>query len=359
MMANAPIIPIILSGGAGTRLWPLSRDIRPKQFLKFGSVHTLMQETVLRCSGEIFDTRPIVVSGESQRFLIAEDMQAINRQADIILEPMRRDSCAAIVAGCLRALERSPDALVLILAADHRIPDHKAFADAVSNARIDAEAGFLTTFGIKPRQAATGYGYIKPGVNLRVGGSAKLELFKEKPDTMTAKAYLAEGYLWNSGNFLFSAKRFFDEIAIHAPAVLSAVQKSYDAAKRETDFIWLNAEAFAQSPQISVDYAVMEKTQHAAVYAVDYAWSDIGSWDAVYKLYECDAAQNVIEGRGLVLAGKNNFVHSSHLVTAVYGLDDVVVVTTRDSVLVTKRGLTEKTKDIVAALKAAGFKEAE
>jgi mannose-1-phosphate guanylyltransferase / mannose-6-phosphate isomerase len=359
MARNSPIIPVILSGGAGTRLWPLSRNARPKQFLKFGSEYTLIQETVLRCSGEIFDARPIVVSGESQRFLIAEDMQAIDRKADIILEPMRRDSCAAIVAGCLQALKRSDDSLVLILAADHKIPDHGLFAKAVAVARVDAEAGYLTTFGIKPQSAATGYGYIKPGAELRVGGSAKLDSFKEKPDAVTAEKYVAEGYLWNSGNFLFAAKRFIEEIAIHAPAILAAVQKSFFAAKHETDFIWLDANGFSDSPQISVDYAVMEKTKHAAVYAVDYEWNDIGSWDAVHSLIEADASNNVLEGRGLVLQGQNNFVHSTFGVTALYGVDDLVVIATKDAVLVTKRGLTEKVKDVVAALKAKGFEEAE
>jgi mannose-1-phosphate guanylyltransferase/mannose-6-phosphate isomerase len=359
MSSHAAVIPVILSGGAGSRLWPLSRNAKPKQFLAFGSAHSLMQETVLRCSSEIFDSRPIVVSGESQRFLIAEDMAAINRRADIILEPMRRDSCAAIVAGCLQALARSENALVLVLAADHKIPDHQAFAQAVANARLDAEAGYLTTFGIKPLDAATGYGYIKPGPTLREGGSCKLEAFKEKPDATTAEKYVAEGYLWNSGNFLFSAKRFIEEIAIHAPEILNAVKKSFDKAKRETDFIWLESEGFAQSPQISVDYAVMEKTSHAAVYAVDYAWNDIGSWDAVAELLHAEASENTLIGRGVALKGKSNFIHSTHGVTALYGVDDLVVIATKDAVLVTKRGLTEKVKDIVSALKAHKFEEAE
>ena len=169
MMAHNSIIPIILSGGAGTRLWPLSHNAKPKQFLRFGSEYSLMQETMLRCSGSMFDQRPIIVSGESQRFLIAEDLRGIDVQADIVLEPMRRDSCAAIAAGCLQALERAPDALVFILAADHHIPNATAFSAAVSNAKADAEAGYLTTFGITPTYPATGYGYIKPGASLRVG----------------------------------------------------------------------------------------------------------------------------------------------------------------------------------------------
>jgi mannose-1-phosphate guanylyltransferase/mannose-6-phosphate isomerase len=358
-MAASPIIPVILSGGAGTRLWPLSRNARPKQFLKFASEHSLMQNTVLRCAGVEFDRRPIIVSGESQRFLIAEDVRDINVEADIILEPMRRDSCAAIVAGALQALRRSPDAIVLILAADHHIPDRAHFTKAVASARQDAEQGSLTTFGIKPTYAATGYGYIKPGPLLRKDGSAKLDEFVEKPDAATATKYLSEGYLWNSGNFLFSAKTLIAELKIHAPEILAAVQAAFDNARRETDFIWLDEDNFARAPQISFDFAVMEKTNKAAVYAVDYEWNDIGSWDAVHGLLTKDKQNNAIEGRAVVLAGENNLVYSADLVTALYGVDDLVVVTTKDSVLITKRGKTENLKTLVAELKAKNFKEAD
>lgn len=359
MMSHPPIIPIILSGGAGTRLWPLSRNARPKQFLAIGTKHSLIQETVLRCSGPLFDPRPIVVSGESQRFLIADDMAAITVKADIILEPMRRDSCAAVAAGCLRALTRAADAMVLVLAADHLIPDHAAFTKAVSSAQQDAAAGYLTTFGVKPTEAATGYGYIRPGPLLRDNGSARLEKFVEKPDAVTAEKYMREGYLWNSGNFLFSAQVFIDELTAHAPAVLHAVKAALEQGRQDVDYLWLEKDAFARSPQISVDYAVMEKTQKSAVYAVDYEWRDIGSWDAVYELLSHDELDNAIEGRGIVVNGRNNLVHSTEIVTALSGVDDLVVVATRDAVLVTRRGGTEKVKDLVAALKTRKFDEAE
>jgi mannose-1-phosphate guanylyltransferase / mannose-6-phosphate isomerase len=343
-MANQKIIPIILSGGSGARLWPLSRAAKPKQFLRFGSNSSLMQETVLRCSGDGFDSRPIIVSGENQRFLIAEDLREINIAADIILEPMRRDSCAAIVAGCLQALKRSPKAMVLILAADHKIPDGKAFQKAVEIARIDAEAGFLTTFGIKPTGPATGYGYIKPGNVLREGGGAKLERFVEKPDAATAKDYVREGYLWNSGNFLFSAKLFLSELQKFSPDVLSAVSDSFSSARRETDFTWLEPES---------------KTAHAAVLAVDYAWSDIGSWDAVYDLLPQDAQHNVAEGNALVVDGSGNFVMANGKLTTLIGVDDLVVVAGPDAILITKRGTSENVKNLVAELKARNFKEAD
>lgn len=358
MMAEK-IIPVILSGGAGTRLWPLSRNAKPKQFLRFGSEYSLMQETVLRCSSNIFDSKPIIVSGESQRFLIAEDLREISVRADIILEPMRRDSCAAIAAGCLQALQRSPDALVFILAADHKIPDAAAFSAAVAQAKTDAEAGNLTTFGIKPTYAATGYGYIKPGAQLRAGGSCILEKFVEKPDAVKAEEYVQSGYLWNSGNFLFSAKVFLDELQEFAPQVLSAVQEAFSGARRETDFVWLETEGFARSPKISVDYAVMEKTDRAAVFAVDYSWNDIGSWDAVHDLLKLDAYNNAVQGQGVIMQGKNNLVHSDNILTALIGVDDVVVVATADAILVTKRGHSENVKNLVGELKTRNFKEAD
>lgn len=359
MMAEQLIIPVILSGGAGTRLWPLSRNAKPKQFLRFGSEHSLMQETVLRCSSNVFDKRPIIVSGESQRFLIAEDLREISVNADIILEPMRRDSCAAIAAGCLQALQRSPDAMVFILAADHKIPDVAAFSAAVENAKADAELGKLTTFGIKPTHAATGYGYIKPGAPLRDGGSCVLEKFVEKPDAVKAESYLKSGYLWNSGNFLFSAKVFLDELKKFAPLVLTSVQHSFLKARRETDFVWLETAGFSRSPQISVDYAVMEKTDRAAVFAVDYSWNDIGSWDAVHELLNPDANHNAVQGRGVVMQGQNNLVHSDGILTALIGVDDLVVVATADAILVTKRGHSENVKNLVGELKARNFKEAD
>jgi mannose-1-phosphate guanylyltransferase/mannose-6-phosphate isomerase len=358
-MKQPLIIPIILSGGAGSRLWPLSRAARPKQFLKFGSEYTLFQNTVLRCKGAIFDPRPIVVSGESQRFLVAEDLLEIGSAADIVLEPMRRDSCAAIAAGCLVALKRSPDAMVLVLSADHIISDQHEFDAAVAAASIDAAAGFLTTFGVRPYAPATGFGYIKLGKQLRGDGAFEIEKFVEKPDLETAAKYVSEGYLWNSGNFLFRAVSFIEELKRYAPLVFSAMELALEKAQRDSDFIRLDETEFARSQQISVDYAVLEKTERAAVFPVHYNWNDIGSWDAVFDTLTKDASGNAIAGEGYVLGGSNNLVESHARFTALVGVDDLIVVTVDDAVLVTKRGKAEMLKALIATLKTRNPKLSE
>jgi mannose-1-phosphate guanylyltransferase/mannose-6-phosphate isomerase len=303
--------------------------------------------------------RTIVVSGESQRFLVAEDLREIGLAADIVLEPMRRDSCAAIAAGCLVALKRSPDALVLVLAADHIISEQTEFEAAVAAASIDANAGFLTTFGVSPSGPATGFGYIKPGMQLRQNGAFKVERFVEKPNLETAVEYLRAGYLWNSGNFLFRAATFIEELRSYAPLVLSAMQLAIENGQTDADFIRLNETEFARSPQTSVDYAVMEKTERAAVYPVEYNWNDIGSWDAVYDTLAKDEFGNAIAGQGLVLEGRNNLVDAPARFTALVGVDDLIVVTVDDAVLVTKRGKSEMLKTLLTDLKSRHSKLAE
>lgn len=350
------IIPAILSGGSGTRLWPLSRASKPKQFLVFGGERTLFQETVLRCAGEGFDPRPIVVGANPHRFLLAEDLQEIGASADILLEPVARNSCAAIAAACFQAKSRDPEALVLVLAADHHIPDAQAFRRAVMSARSSAEAGMLVTFGIKPDHPATGYGYIRPGK--AAGEPMPVEAFVEKPDAATAAGYVASGYLWNSGNFLFRAATFLEELEKLAPAIVDAVGKAWAGAVTDLDFRRLDEKAFANSPSISVDYAVMEKTDRAAVYPVSYAWSDVGSWHAVGDVTPADANANAVVGDGIILSGSGNLVHSQGKLTALVGVDDCVVVSTRDCVLVASRKSSESVKDVVTRLQKEGRTEA-
>jgi mannose-1-phosphate guanylyltransferase / mannose-6-phosphate isomerase len=358
-MPSRPIIPIVLSGGAGTRLWPLSRESQPKQFLRFGTRHSLFQETLLRCSGSLFDARPIVVSAQAHRLLVATDLEDIKINADVMLEPMRRDSCAAIVAGVLHVAKRDPKALVLVLAADHRIPDVEAFCNAVASAVPDAEAGHLVTFGIVPREPATGYGYIKPGAPIGNNGAAKVERFVEKPDRTTAETYVTAGYLWNSGNFLFRADVFLNEAEGLAPEVVKAVRQSLTNSEKQVLSILLHADTFAQSPQISVDFAIMEKTKKLVVKAVNYDWSDIGSWEAVWQVMDHDSNGNATEGKAVVVSGLNNLVHSEGRLTGLVGVDDLIVVTTPDAVLVTKQGKSEGVKTLVAALRAGSHPEAD
>ncbi len=350
------VIPLILSGGSGTRLWPLSRASKPKQFLGFGAEHSLFQDTALRCRGPIFDERPIVVGAHGHRFLLAEDLQEIGIPADILLEPVARNSCAAIAAGCLQALTRSPDALVLALAADHHIPDAAAFAAAVEAALPDAQAGRLVTFGIRPDRPVTSYGYILPGERLETAQA--VARFVEKPDALQAARYLAEGYLWNSGNFLFSAAAFLAELEKLAPEVFAAVSQAHGRAHADLDFLRLDEAAFSAAPAIAVDYAVMERTGRAAVLAVDYAWSDVGSWDAVAAILPRDAAGNATVGAAVVVDGEDNIVHSMDRLTTLSGVSGMVVVSTRDSLLVMPKSRAEEVKGLVARLQEEGRSEA-
>ena len=317
----------------------------------------MIQQTLLRCQGAGFDGRPIFVGADQHRFVLAEAAQGLGVVADIILEPMRRDSCAAIVAGALQAMTRDEEAIILVLAADHHVPDRAAFAAAVTEGVPAAQAGLLVTFGIKPRSPATGYGYILPG-DAVLGSVKRLQTFVEKPDVETAERYIAGGYLWNSGNFLFKAKSFIAEAKLLAPGLVAAVEAALKDAERDRDFLRLDATSFAASPQISVDFAIMEKTAKAAVLPVDYEWSDIGSWDAVAASLAADANGNAIVGDGVIEASRNVMVHSDGMLTTVLGCDDIVVVTTKDAVLVAKRGKTEMVKTLVDQLNAKGRDEA-
>lgn len=353
------LIPVVLSGGSGTRLWPLSRADKPKQFLGFGGGHSLIEATLKRCSGAGFDARPIIVAAEAHRFMVREAVQGLGLDADILLEPMRRDSCAAIVVGALQACQRDPDAVILVVAADHHIPDAEAFQTAALSAVDAADANWLVTFGITPTSPATGYGYILPSADA-VGQSARrITRFVEKPNLATAEEYLTQGYVWNSGNFLFKASAFLEQARKLVPDIVSAMTASLAAATHDMGFLRLESQAFATSPQISVDFAIMEKTERAAVCVVDYVWNDIGSWDAVAGSLLSDADGNAVVGRGFLANSRNVTIHSADVLTTVLGCDDLVVVTTRDTVLVSRKGKTESVKSLVETLKTQGHNEAE
>jgi mannose-1-phosphate guanylyltransferase/mannose-6-phosphate isomerase len=349
------IIPIILSGGAGTRLWPLSRRATPKQFLNVIGSKSLIHQTLERCSGDMFDNRPILVGAAGHQGHLTKAVSELGLTSDILLEPVPRNSCAAVAAGALRALERNTAALVMVLASDHYVPDTAAFQNAVLEARTAADAGSIVTFGVAPTAPSTSYGYILP--DAQGTGARPILRFVEKPDAETASAYIAEGYFWNSGNFLFSAQVFIDELKKFAPDIYASVTASLDAATRSDNVIWLAEQAFAQSPDISVDYAVLEKTSRAAVLPVHYCWSDVGSWDSVMNSIAADGNGCAVFGRCVVNNSRNVMVHSESLLTVVEDCEDILVIVTRDAVLVTRRGRSEKLKTTVAQLTRDGFSE--
>lgn len=357
----AGIIPIILSGGAGTRLWPLSRAARPKQFLSFGREeaggrYSLFQQAALRCRGLPFDPRPVVVGADDHRFLLAENLARIGIVADILLEPAPRNTCAAVAAGCLQALARAPDALVAVLAADHHIPEGAAFAQAMREAAPDARDGRLVAFGVRPDRPATGYGYILPGRRLR--RAMAVERFVEKPVAARAERFVAESWLWNSGNFLFRADAFLDELARLQPAILDAVRAAHGGARPDLDFLRLDEASFTAAPAVAVDRAVMERTDRAAVLPVGYRWSDVGSWDTVGGMIDGDEAGNAVVGEAALVAASGNLVHSPDRLTALVGVRDTVVVSTRDCLLVMPKAHAGDVGGLVERLAAEGRPEA-
>ncbi len=356
---TSTIIPVILCGGAGSRLWPASRETYPKQLFALGGGKSLFQETLARVSGEAFGA-PIIVTSNEYRFLVAEQLRAAgDGKGDIILEPMRRDSCAAIAAAACHAAGRDRNALLLVLAADHAIPDVAAFEDHVMRGVPAARSGKLVTFGMRPGFAATGYGYINPGpVFAGFSGVHAVASFVEKPDAATAERYVADGYLWNSGNFLFSAGAFLDELQALQPAIHDPVAASVAGAVRDLDFLRLDTDAFAKAKSISVDYAVMQETRQAAVIPSDFRWSDIGSWGAVWDLADKDADGNAAHGDAVFHGATNSYVNSPNILTAIVGLDDVAVITTRDAVLVTAKSKSEDVKQLVGRLNSLGRREA-
>ncbi|MDQ1118522.1 MULTISPECIES: mannose-1-phosphate guanylyltransferase/mannose-6-phosphate isomerase [Pseudoxanthomonas] len=340
--------PVLLSGGSGTRLWPLSREAYPKQFLPLGNEKTMVQATWLRVE-PLTSLPPLVVANEGHRFLVAEQLREIRApQPRILLEPVARNTAPAIAAAALCSLEDGQDPLLLVLPSDHVITNPEAFRNAVEQASPAAEAGALVTFGVVPSHAETGFGYIQAG-----GGQGVQPVlrFVEKPDADTAAQYLAEGgYYWNSGMFLFKASRYVEELEKFNPQMVSAVRESLAKAKRDGDFIRLDKDAFTASPSDSIDYAVMEKTADAKVLPLDVGWNDVGSWSALWDVTEKDANGNAVEGDVITVDTRNSYVYAESLV-ALVGLDDVVVVETDDSILVAKKDRVQDVKKVVAQLK--------
>lgn len=351
--------PVVLSGGSGTRLWPLSRQDRPKQFLALVGEHSLYQETVLRAAGLPGMQAPITVCSEAHRFTVGEQLQAIGvASGGIVLEPVARNTAPAIALAALHATARDADAVLLVMPADHLIEDEAAFRDAVLRAAELAGDGWLVAFGITPDYAETGYGYIRRGAPLGDAGF-RIERFVEKPDRATAEQYLADGgYAWNSGMFLFRAGRYLEELGMHAPAILQAARAAHAGAGVDLDFTRVDAGAFATSPSDSIDYAVMERTDRAAVVPVSCGWSDIGSWSSLWAVAERDDAGNRTDGDVIAVDTRDSLVRASDgRLIATVGVDDLVIIDTADATLVARKNRVQEVKAVVDRLKADGRSE--
>jgi mannose-1-phosphate guanylyltransferase/mannose-6-phosphate isomerase len=349
------LIPVLLSGGSGSRLWPVSRKLYPKQFLPLADDDlSLLQQTYLRTEGLPGVGQPIVICNEEHRFLVAEQLRQVDQtQASIVLEPMGRNTAPSVALAALDALRRTEDAVLLVLPADHVIGDVDAFHQAVQAGMARADAGALVTFGIVPDEAETGYGYIRRGEPVDEG-SFRVSHFAEKPDRGTAEAYLADGhYLWNSGMFLFRADRFLNELGELAPAILDACREAYEDAEDDLDFLRVDAAAFARCPSDSIDYAVMEKTGHAVVVPLDCGWSDVGSWTALWDIEDPDETGNVRHGDVVTLETTDCYLRAESRLVAAVGVDNLVVVETPDAVLVADADRAQQVKDLVNTLQAA------
>lgn len=358
---NRPVHPVILSGGAGTRLWPLSRALFPKQFFPLASELSLLQETAKRVGEASRFAPPLIVCNHEHRFVVAEQLREISLiPQDIVLEPSARNTAAAVAVAALvlqaaAGVGESP--LMLVLPSDHVIADPDAFLAALDSAVPAAEAGYLVTFGMRPERAETGYGYIERGAALEAAGSTcpgcfRAARFKEKPDRAAAERMVAAGgWLWNSGMFLFRADALLAEMERHAPAILAACRAALDAAKRDLDFLRLDAAAFDRCESLSLDYAVMEKTDRAAVVPAEMGWSDIGSWHALWQTAAKDSEGNVLVGDIAAMDLKNCYIRSDDRLVGAIGLSDLTLIVTDDAVLALPRGHAQEVKSLVDMLR--------
>lgn len=353
------LIPVVLSGGVGSRLWPLSRELNPKQFLAMTGEISMLEQTLERALALEGAEHPIIVCNDEHRFKVAEQLRSQHADsASIVLEPVGRNTAPAVAVAALQALKSDPQAIMLVLPADHVINDTAAFAQAVATGSKQAAQGKLVTFGIIPTAPETGYGYIARGAD-ECEGSFAIERFVEKPDLATAKSYLAEGnYLWNSGMFLLGAQAYLDELAEFAPEMLAAAEQSLKQAASDLDFIRLDKQAFEACPSDSIDYAVMEKTQRGMVVPLSCGWSDVGSWSTLWEIGDRDEQGNVVEGDVLLQSSNNSYVRSESRLVATLGINDLVIVETADAVLVAERNQVQDIKAIVNQLKSLKRDEA-
>ena len=347
--------PVILAGGSGTRLWPLSRSLYPKQFLKLCSEKSLLQNTIERaraaCGGET-----IVVCNEEHRFLTAEQMREVGADGSIILEPIARNTAPAVALAALHALELHKDATITVLSADHAISDTEKFVSHVTEALSSAQDGALMTFGILPDRPETGYGYIKA----KSDGISEISSFEEKPDAETAKAYVDSGdYYWNSGMFVFKARAYLDALKTYAPQLLGACKNAYLNSSQDLDFIRVDSESFSECESISIDYAVMEKTDNAMVVPFSAGWSDIGSWDAVHAISDKDNNGNATKGDTMLVDSENCYINAETRLVAALGLQNLSIIETSDCILVANNDYAQDAKKFATLLKEAGRHEAD
>jgi mannose-1-phosphate guanylyltransferase / mannose-6-phosphate isomerase len=348
-----------MCGGTGTRLWPVSRESMPKQFVPLVDEQSSFQRILRLVHSNTLFGRPIVITNFDFRFVVAEQMRKCGVEGDIVLEPTRRDSAMAVAVAAMFANQHNPTSVVVVLSADQIVREQSAFALACQESITVAKEGHIVTFGINPTFPATNYGYIHPGGALNGGIALGVKSFIEKPDAVTASRYVADGYLWNSGNFVFRVDTMLGEIARFEPAIAEAARAAISGVTRDLDFLRLPAEPFAKAPKKSIDYAVMERTERAAVVPLDCGWSDIGSWSAVWDFLDHDSDGNASLGSAAFFDSRNSLAYSDEtILTAVVGLDNVAVVATPDAVLVASRDKAEQVKGLVERFKSQNREQA-
>ncbi|HTR11872.1 MAG TPA: mannose-1-phosphate guanylyltransferase/mannose-6-phosphate isomerase [Roseiarcus sp.] len=353
------ILPVIMCGGSGTRVWPESRESLPKQFIPLIGDRSTFQSIVSLVADPAIFAPAVVITNFDYRFRVAEQLKEIEVEATIILEPERRDSAAAVGAAAAWAAAADPKTIVAVLAADHVFKEGKKFTELCAQAADAADTGAIVTFGVTPDHPATGYGYIHPGEPLAADSAVrKVERFVEKPNEERAKSFIEKGYLWNSGNFVFRADVMLEELARFEPDIAAATAQAVALAKKDLGFVILDRESFVKAPKTSIDYAVMERTHRAAVLAADVGWSDVGEWSTVWRLSPQDADGNSLRGRAVALDSSNVLVRSDEHLAAVVGLENVIVVATGDAVLVADKSQSDKVKQLVERLKAEQIPEA-
>lgn len=352
--------PVLLCGGYGTRLWPLSRTALPKQFLPLLSSHSLLQDTLNRLAGIPDQTAPLILCNHDHRFLVADQLLEIGiKPAALLIEPVARNTAPAVALAAFHALKRDPDAQLLVLSSDHAIADVPAFHAAIAKGREAVKAGYMALLGVVPSKPETGYGYIECGEEMP-SGACKVARFVEKPDAERAAQFIRNPkFLWNSGTFVFGAAQFLEELLKYAPDVYHAAQKSLEMAHADLDFLRVDETTFSGAPAISVDYAVMERTERAAVVPVEMGWSDVGSYASLWEIESKDAYGNAARGETAMFEAHNCYVHAEKQLVALLGVEDLVVVATPDAILVTKKERSQDVKTIVDELKRQGRTEHE